>query len=109
MKFTFKSSSSDAEYTVTVEKTQDDILIFCTCPAGENGQQCKHRLSILEGDDSKVISATHPASEVAAILPGTRLGNSLVYLRECEAMLASSQAALKKAKKQVARAMHGHF
>ena len=109
MKFIFKSSSTDEEYTVTVEEMPGEVSIFCTCPAGSNGTHCKHRLAILDGDDSKTIRATHPAAEVKAVLAGTQLGASLDHLKECEMQAAEATANLKAAKKQLARAMEGRF
>ena len=43
-------------YRVTFTKNKNNLNAFCTCPAGENGQYCKHRLAILGGDVSAITS-----------------------------------------------------
>ena len=32
-----------------LKRSEKNLSAYCTCPAGDNGQYCKHRFSILEG------------------------------------------------------------
>lgn len=51
-----KSSSADDIYEVTLKNIDGIISLNCTCKAGIVKQKCKHRLSLLEGDVSNLVS-----------------------------------------------------
>lgn len=46
--------SSGTPYTLNIATAGEDLHIYCTCPAGENGKFCKHVGQILDGDFSSV-------------------------------------------------------
>jgi uncharacterized Zn finger protein len=38
--------SAEEPYKVTFRKKGNNLSAYCTCPAGENGQYCKHRIEV---------------------------------------------------------------
>ena len=46
-----KGSSSDP-YELTFIKDGDSLTALCNCPAGTFGNLCKHRVAILDGDNT---------------------------------------------------------
>jgi len=48
--------SASKPYEVTFEKAEDNVRSFCSCPAGENGQSCKHRKNIIAGNQKGIVS-----------------------------------------------------
>lgn len=107
MKFLVKSKSSGKEYSVEVAETKDGPVITCDCPAGENGQYCKHRFALIAGDDREVIEADAPVSEIAKLLAGSRLEAALAAMQRQDAIVKKAQAGLRAIKKSVANAMLG--
>ncbi len=53
--FLIQGSQPDP-YVVTFQRHNRQVIAKCTCLAGENGQVCKHRLSLMEGDFRQVLS-----------------------------------------------------
>ena len=53
--FTVKGGSQPS-YQVIATRNGDNLRITCTCRAGQNGQYCKHRFALLEGDASILLS-----------------------------------------------------
>ena len=98
--------SAPEPYRVTFIKDKNNLNAFCTCPAGENGQHCKHRFAILAGDAKAIISKNK--DQVATIrgwLPGTDLESALIELAEVEHEYDVAKERLKTAKKKIAQAM----
>jgi len=112
MNFVVQSKSSGNEYTVQVFATEDGPVITCDCPAGENGQYCKHRLALISGDESEVVEvveADAPVGEIAKLFAGSRLEAAISAMYKQEAVVKKAQADLRAIKKTVANAMLGHF
>lgn len=55
LEFVVKGSRGDF-YTVRAFREGGNLTMTCTCRAGEVGIHCKHRLSLLMGDVSRLIS-----------------------------------------------------
>lgn len=55
LRFVVEGSNGD-EYRVTLTRDATRANAFCICPAGENGQYCKHRIALLDGDISSLLS-----------------------------------------------------
>ncbi|WP_417607082.1 SWIM zinc finger family protein [Primorskyibacter flagellatus] len=72
MNFVVRSKSSGNEYNVQVYSTDDGPVITCDCPAGENGQYCKHRFALISGDEREVVEADAQVREIAALVAGSR-------------------------------------
>ena len=102
--FMVKGSAEDP-YEVTFLKNDDKLLVFCTCPAGENRRHCKHRLSIMNGSSSNIVSDN--GAEIATVqawLQGTDVETAL---REFNAASDQGDAKiLAAAKLKLARAMN---
>lgn len=100
--------SADAPYEVTFERDGNRIVAFCTCPAGENGTYCKHRLSILDGVISGIVSDNiKQVASIASWLPGSNLSAHMNDLSEAERVLEQAKTSVSKAKKRLAAAMMG--
>jgi hypothetical protein len=98
--------SADEPYKVTFRKKDNNLSAYCTCPAGENGQYCKHRFRILEGSDEGVVSDNK--NEVAIVktwLVGTDVDAVLREVAEKEKALEKAKKELSIAKKMLARTM----
>ena len=55
--FQVKGSSSNT-YELTFIKDGDSLTALCTCPAGQFGGLCKHRVAIIDGKSESVSSYT---------------------------------------------------
>ena len=98
--------SADVPYKVTFQKDGNKLSAFCTCPAGENGQYCKHRLLILENIGMGVVSDN--ADQVAVVsgwLPGTSVASALEAVASAEQELDRAKILLTAAKKTLAATM----
>lgn len=105
IEFLVQGSSPDP-YKVTFTLDVKKLNAFCTCPAGENGQYCKHRLAILGGDSSAIVSDNmDKVSLVSSWLSGTDLEEALALLLDAEREHDIAKKHLAVAKKNVAKAM----
>lgn len=57
MSFVFDVKGSSGNYQVVISKTGRNLIATCTCSAAKNGMACKHRLEILKGSGTAVISS----------------------------------------------------
>lgn len=48
------SGDSGSDYKVDVEIKDSKLFLLCGCPAGLNSTRCKHVLSFIDGDFSRV-------------------------------------------------------
>ncbi len=101
---TFKvKGSTPAPYELTFIKDGDSLTALCTCPAGEFGNVCKHRVSILDGKTAGIVSDnSDEVPRIVAWLSGTDVEAALVELREAE----RNKGDIKAAKRKLARAMN---
>lgn len=105
VQFLVKGSSPDP-YRVTFSRKDNNITARCTCPAGENGQYCKHRFGILAGSDSNVVSDNlGEVAIIAAWLPGSDIEDAWVEVKRLEHEAEQIKAQLSRAKKGLAKAM----
>jgi uncharacterized Zn finger protein len=99
--------STASPYEVTFIKDGDSLTAICTCPAGEFGNFCKHRISILDGNATAITSENADrASLVQEWLPGTDVEAALVELRDIEKTAKPDKQAIAAAKRKLARAMN---
>ena len=104
--FNVKGSSSDA-YEVTFIKDGASLTALCTCPAGQFGGSCKHRVAILDGNFASVSGDN--ANQVATVtqwLVGTDVEAALAALRKGEKNSECSKDDKAALKKKLARAMN---
>lgn len=100
------SGSAPDPYEVTFLRTNEKVTAFCTCPAGENGQYCKHRLAIMEGHASVMASQNQgDIGTVRAWLIGTELEAALFEFRQAESVYEAAKTALGIAKKNLGKKM----
>ncbi len=107
MEFLIQSRSSGSQYIIGVFEEDGRPVMTCTCPAGEMGSFCKHRIALIEGDFSEVIRSTHDPVGIGPALAGSELSASVQQMREQELTIKAAQTVLKMIKKGVGRLMNG--
>jgi uncharacterized Zn finger protein len=99
--------SSPEPYEVTFIKDGTSLTALCTCPAGQFGGICKHRVAILEGKTRGV--ASDNADQLATVgrwLVGTDVEASLAELKAAQKNRETSMHDIAALKRKLARAMH---
>jgi uncharacterized Zn finger protein len=100
------TGSSPEPYQVTFTKKGDNISMYCSCPAGENGQCCKHRFAILAGSLGNVVSSNEEdIALVSSWLPGSDIETAWVEVKRLEHEAEQIKSQLSQAKKVLAKAM----
>ena len=105
LRFKVQGSASDP-YDVTFRLHGTNLSAYCTCPAGVNGQYCKHRFGIMAGQTKGIVSRNE--SDVAIVhdwVPGTDVEAAIQDLVAAEDQLADAKKDVSAAKKRVAAAM----
>jgi uncharacterized Zn finger protein len=99
--------SAPEPYRVTfVRRSQVNFSAYCTCPAGINGQYCKHRFAILAGVKDGIVSNNiDDIKVVQSWLPGTDIESALNSVRGLENEAERIKKALTASKHALARAM----
>jgi len=105
---TFLVKGSAAEpYEVIFIKDGDSLTALCTCPAGQFGNVCKHRVAILDGDATAVCSDNAAqAGTIATWLQGTDVESALSEMRAADANADVDKSLRVAAKRKLARAMN---
>ena len=99
--------STPNPYEVTFIKDGDSLTAICSCPAGEFGNFCKHRIGILDGSTDGIKSDN--AGQVPLVqewLAGTDVEAALTELRSAEKDAKTDKKAVVAAKRKLARAMN---
>ncbi|MCP9269887.1 SWIM zinc finger family protein [Xenorhabdus sp. XENO-1] len=104
--------SAEEPYKITFTKDGKDLSAFCTCPAGENGMYCKHRVNILKGESKNIVSDN--AHQVAVVkekwYPNSAIEAALKNVEKAESLLVDLKAAIALAKKEASIIMRkGYF
>jgi uncharacterized Zn finger protein len=101
-----KGSSADP-YELTFIKDGASLTALCTCPAGNFGGSCKHRVAILDNDSDAVVEGDEEkVAVVVEWLAGTDVEAALHEMREASAAPDATRDSLAAAKKKLARAMN---
>ncbi len=104
--FSVKGSSPEP-YEVTFIKDGSSLTALCTCPAGQFGSYCKHRIAILDGKSDSISSGNaDQAPTVTEWLVGTDVETALSELRAAEKTTECAKEDLAALKKKLARAMN---
>jgi uncharacterized FAD-dependent dehydrogenase len=83
-----------------------NISAYCTCPAGESGMSCKHRIRILRGLSEGIVSPnTADVSTVAGWLAGSDVETALQTIDGLEKETERLKKALSGAKKALAQCL----
>jgi hypothetical protein len=103
----FKVQGSAPEpYTTTFKRSGNNLTAHCSCPAGEIGQYCKHRLNILNGIIDGIVSSNVPEVQTVMLwLKGTDVEQALKQVCEAEGKLEEAKRQLNGLKKKLARAL----
>ena len=100
----FVQGSAKEPYKVTFQKNGENLSAYCTCPAGDNGQYCKHRFNILGRITDGIVSDNKPDVEIAASwLLGTNVEAALNNVIDAEEQYEIAKRKLTEAKKLLAR------
>lgn len=103
--FQVQGSAPDP-YEVRFIRSVEALNAFCSCPAGTYGTYCKHRLAIMSGDSSRVVSENAREVEVVQLwLKETPLAEALHELAEAERELKRARRRVTSAKRRVSEAM----
>lgn len=104
--FDVQGSSVDPYSVVFVKRSESNLSAYCSCPAGGNGQYCKHRFSILDGLTKNIVSNNlDQVKIIQSWLKGTDIESTLILMRELETKAAQIKRELSASKKAVAKAM----
>lgn len=102
------SAKTPYDVTFYLDETQQ-IVATCSCPAGQNGTHCKHRIRILNGDVSDVIDGD--LSVLSQIISHYQKSDLQKLIEEMN-VLDEEIDALKNRKKaltkQIGQALLGH-
>lgn len=108
IEFKVKGSAAEPYLVIFVRPGPGQLHAYCSCPAGSNGQYCKHRTQILEGDDGAIVSANRPDGlTVRNWLVGTEAEMHLRALRAAEGEIERAKKTLTAAQKDFARSLRG--
>lgn len=101
--------SSGNVYTVRFYLGDSDIIVFCSCPAGENRKLCKHAFRVMNGDDSILgdNSQKEDFVKISNHIQKTPVPFLLSELNESEIALQSAESKVKRAKKALEKAVLG--
>ncbi|MAC81476.1 MAG: hypothetical protein CML66_25835 [Rhodobacteraceae bacterium] len=100
------SSSSGEIYGISFVRAGDNLICKCSCPAGKNGQVCKHRLNILQGNIDDVTGGQIERIDlVPSIVSGTDVERALVAYLSIDEELAAVKKRVSAAKKALSKAM----
>lgn len=98
--------SSDNDYDVVIKLDGTNLTASCNCKAGEVGQYCKHRISVLSGDFSNIIDGkTEELESIVNQVKNTDVGKALAEVEAIELEIKNLQSKLKRQKKVLAKAM----
>lgn len=65
--------SGKQPYKITAEGEGTNFVMYCTCPAGRNGQAfCKHRRGLLYGDVTKVVEGAELVAQLREMARGSK-------------------------------------
>jgi len=104
--FMVKGSSPEA-YEITIIKDGTSLTALCTCPAGQFGNFCKHRVALLDGKTDSISSDNaDKVPTVTSWLVGTDVEAALAELRGAEKNTKISKSDLAALKRKFARAMN---
>ena len=98
--------SAPEPYEVHFRLDGRNLTAICTCPAGENGQYCKHRFGIMSGVTKGVVSENHDdVAKVASWVEDTDVGEIWNEVKDLERQVDSLNQRLSSLKKKLAQKM----
>lgn len=104
--FEVQGSAPEPYQVSFVRRSEANLSAYCTCAAGENGQYCKHRFTIMDGNRKGIVSSN--ADDVKIIqswLIGTDIEKAIIRVRDIEKEAEKIKKELTLAKKNLAKSM----
>jgi len=100
-------SSSGNPHTVRFYFGENDLSVFCSCPAGVYRRICKHILHLISNDDSILYDRNQKKlmKQIDTHLQKTTIPSLLSELNKSEALLKKAQQRAKKAKINLEKAI----
>jgi hypothetical protein len=100
-----RSSSQPEPYSVTFSTDDKLLAIRCACPAGELSQLCKHKLALLQGDESILFDSSQRDQLTTALgwVRSTSIPSLLDELKQAE---KTSEQQISHAKKTLSAVKH---
>jgi hypothetical protein len=96
--------SAEVPYSVVFKKNGLKLIANCSCPAGEFRQFCKHRIRILSGDPTGIISNNADAiSDIIEWVRNTDIERFLSELHKAEMDYEEAKKRVSQCKKSLAR------
>ncbi len=102
-----KSSSGDGSYLVTFTRNKSGLSINCTCPAGQFGQLCKHKLRLSDGIRSMLFDQGQidELEQVQAWIAGSGYPELFERLNDLESEQVRLKKEIKDTKAMLGRVM----
>ncbi len=98
--------SAPEPYKVQFRIDGANLSAWCTCPAGEVGQYCKHRLRILDGDIAGIVSDNAAkVPDVVGWVVGSDVEKAMKELKLAETQLDAAKSHVSACKKKLARTL----
>jgi len=101
------SSDGRTTYEVQIVRESGKLSIFCSCPAGEFGRYCKHKVSLLTGETSLLTASNQvkSVSEMQEWVKESGYPSLLTEIDSAEKEAKKAQSRLQDLKKSLERAM----
>lgn len=100
--------SMPAPYNVSFEADDGVVHAFCSCEAGKKGASCKHRIALMDGDVTTLVSGnTVDVNRLKELLAGSSLEVAYKEVQEAAAMYEIAKKKLASAKKNLSKVMYG--
>lgn len=94
IEFIVQGSAAES-YRVSFWRVGDNVKSSCTCQAGKNGLACKHRLNLLDGDVTNLVSSSPDSfQKLQRLLEGSDVGAALRGLDSVAPLLHSLEMLL---------------
>src|ERR1035438_6070823 len=105
LNFLIQGSEPDP-YRVKFRREGSKFTATCSCRAGEMGQVCKHRMGLLKGDVSGLVSGNgDQLIHLPGMFTGTDVERAFERLAEAESALEAAKDEFFKRKKALASVM----
>ncbi len=102
--FRANSSSSREIYDVVVTMHGDQPRMSCTCEAGQNLRPCKHRLMLLAGDLSALVTIDrNSVNRLQTLFHGSSVLDAISEIRSLEKQADQTRTAISNAKKKLGK------
>lgn len=97
--------SRNTPYTLTFTRTGNNMTATCTCPAGKNLMQCKHRVNLLYGDLTDLVSGQDQLPSLHRMFTSTDIEIAFNRFAASE----ETGKGIQTAKKELARAFNDYI